>query len=398
MANVIDYLNWRGDIPFDRDPLNKIDAVIFACLSYVNFGGVVPEDGMISIRDACDRFMELHTEEELKADKSFFSSAPDLLKTVAATERFGHLMLSDYADHTDIEDMVQFAAVTIHLSPDELFISFRGTDDTIVGWKEDFYLSYMTVSAEKESIEYLDMIASKYDSWVIMGGHSKGGHLSIYSASRTSDETRSRIVGIYDFDGPGFKTEMKESRRFRVVESRIVRVIPENSIIGRLLLGTTDPIIVASTQKGVMQHDPLSWEIMGKEFVTLEKNTVASDVFDMTLTTWIDNLEPDAKKQFIDDVFSVLEASGETNISAVASCGLGGVKKMLARIKTIDKGSREQVKLLMRIFIDNWGVVWASYRQRQAALGKSGSKISFVKMITSGGGNDPAEVRTNESI
>ena len=118
----------------------------------------------------------------------------------------------------------------------------------------------------------------------------------------------------------------------------------------------------------------------------------------MTLTTWIDNLEPDAKKQFIDDVFSVLEASGETNISAVASCGLGGVKKMLARIKTIDKGSREQVKLLMRIFIDNWGVVWASYRQRQAALGKSGSKISFVKMITSGGGNDPAEVRTNESI
>lgn len=398
MANIVDYLNWRGDIPFDRDPLNKVDAVIFACMSYVNLGGVVPEEGLITVRDAYERFMEIHTEEELNADKSFFSSAPALFKAVASTERFGNLKLSDFVDHTDIEDMVQFAAVTIHLSPEELFISFRGTDDTIVGWKEDFYLSYMTVSAEKESIEYLDKVASLYDGWIIMGGHSKGGHLSIYSASRTSDETRGRIAGIYDFDGPGFKTEMRESRRFRAIESKIIRVIPENSIIGRLLLGTADPIIVSSTQKGVMQHDPMSWEVIGKDFVTLEKNTVASDVFDMTLTTWIDSLNPDAKKQFIDDVFAVLEASGETNISAIAACGLAGVKKMLGRIKTIDKGSREQVKLLMRIFIDNWGVVWASYRQRQAALGKSGSKISFVKMITSGGGNTTSEVSTNESI
>ena len=113
MANIIDYLNWRGDITFSQDPLNKVDALLFACLAYVDFAGVVSEgDEEISIHDANEVFAGIHSEEELAADNSFISFAPSLLKKAAACDRYKDLLLSRYVNHTDIEDMIQFSSVT----------------------------------------------------------------------------------------------------------------------------------------------------------------------------------------------------------------------------------------------------------------------------------------------
>jgi hypothetical protein len=134
-------------------------------------------------------------------------------------------------------------------------------------------------------------------------------------------------------------------------------VIPENSVIGRLLSDTAVPLVVSSTEKGIMQHDPLSWGIEGKKFVAMEKTSVASDVFDEILTQWITEMKQDEKKQFIDDLFSVLEASGETNVSQISTVSLVEVKAMLDRMHALRRDSQAVIRKLLRLFIDNWGDV-----------------------------------------
>ena len=357
MANLVDYVNWRGDLSFEQDPFNEVDALFFSCISYVDFSGIVTEGTSISLSDASDLFFQIHTQEERDADKSFIRFAYHLMKKAAYVPRYANVILSDYVDHTDPANLIQFAVVSVRYAPSEVFIAFRGTDDTLVGWKEDFYLSYAQISSEAESLEYLNSVQSGRLDRIRMGGHSKGGHLAIFSAMETDKEIQDRIDGIYDFDGPGFNDEVKETDKFKNIGSKIFRVIPENSVIGRLLSDTAVPLVVSSTEKGIMQHDPLSWGIEGKKFVAMEKTSVASDVFDEILTQWITEMKQDEKKQFIDDLFSVLEASGETNVSQISTVSLVEVKAMLDRMHALRRDSQAVIRKLLRLFIDNWGDV-----------------------------------------
>ncbi|SCW66857.1 Protein of unknown function [Ruminococcaceae bacterium YRB3002] len=358
-TNLEDYLIWRGDLPFERDPVNAADALLFACISYVDFEGVIPVKGAISLRDAASRFYEIHTEEQLESDRSFIRFAPGLLKKAAETVRFGNLQLSSYVNKINQIDMIQFSAITIRISPSEVFIAYRGTDDTIVGWKEDFYMSYATVISEDLAVEYLKEVQGGRSDRIYMGGHSKGGHMAIFSAYCTTPDIQDRIGAIYDFDGPGFNDAIMRTDRFRKIGPKILRYIPENSIIGRLLSDTARPVVVSSSERGIMQHDPMSWGISSKEFITVPKNSVASDVFDETLTKWIDEMDQEERKKFIDELFAVLEASGVTNISMLSQCGLSGVKAMLRQMHTLRKSSQSKIRILLRLFIDNWGDVIA---------------------------------------
>ena len=355
-TNIYDYINWRGDLSFEQDPFNAMDALLFACISYVDFNGIIPEEGSITMEEATDVYFQIHTQEEIEADKSFTRFSYLLMREASHKDRYRNLTISDFVDCTSMEDLIQFAVLTIRTAPDEVFIAFRGTDDTIVGWKEDFYMSCSTISSEKEALEYLIRTQAGKNDRIRLGGHSKGGHLSIYCSYRADEEIQNRIEKIYDLDGPGFNKEVKNSERFQRIGSKIERYIPENSVIGRLLADTAEPVVVVSSEKGLMQHDPVSWGIIGKEFVTVAKPSLASDVFDDTLTKWIDDMDFESKRQFIDDLFAVLEASGETNISQFSQLGLIQVKAMLDRMHSLQRESQLKIKVLLRLFIDNWGV------------------------------------------
>ena len=206
MSNILDYLAWRGDLSLTQDPFNSIDALVLSCLSYVDFTGVVPaeDNALITVEEASERFFTLHSAEELAQDKSFIRFAPDLLRAMARTDRFKNAYILNFVDDTDISRGIQFAAVEIDLSDGTAFISFRGTDDTVVGWKEDFNLSFMTVPSEMEAVRYLRKVTDGRQDKIRLGGHSKGGHLAIFAATTADPETASRIDHVYSFDGPGF--------------------------------------------------------------------------------------------------------------------------------------------------------------------------------------------------
>ena len=359
MSNILDYLTWRGDLTFAQDPFNCIDALILSCLSYVDFENVVPAKGgkYITVKDASKRFFELHSEEELAQDKSFINYGHTLLRSLAESDRFKDALLRNYVNDTDISREIQFAAVEIDTSDGVAFISFRGTDDTIVGWKEDFNLSFMTVPAEDEAVIYLKGVTEGRANRVRIGGHSKGGHLAVYAATAVEPELGSRIETIYNFDGPGFNHEAMESVQFRHVQPRIIKVIPESSIVGRLLTNSTEPLVVKSTEMGIMQHDPLTWQLEGKEFVLCGFTDRISNLFDETMTTWLGEMSFEERKVFVDELFSVFEASGCENLSMMTKVGVKGTKAMIERMREIRNDSGAKIRTLMKMFFINFNVL-----------------------------------------
>lgn len=355
MSNFLDYLAWRGDLTLEQDPFNSIDALILSSLSYVDFKGVIPlrGEGIITVEEASARFFGLHSEEELAQDKSFINYAPSILKALAGTERFRNAFLLNFEDDTDISREIQFAAVEIDTSDGAAFISFRGTDDTIIGWKEDFNLSYMTVPAENEAASYLKEVTEGRDEKIRIGGHSKGGHLAIYAAMAADSGLQSRIEKVYSFDGPGFNHEAMETEKFKSLQPKIFKVIPETSIIGRLLENTTEPLIVKSTELGIMQHDPLSWQLEGKRFETCDTTDKISDTFDETMSVWLGEMSFEDRKVFVDELFSVFEASGCEYLSTMSKVGIKGTRAMIERMGQIRNDSGAKVRTLVKMFLIN---------------------------------------------
>ena len=381
MSNLLDYLAWRGDLTLAQDPFNSIDALILSCLSYVNFDKVIPAKGRgkITMEKASEKFFSIHSEEELAQDKSFISFAPAMLKALGKTERFRNAYLQNYVDDTDISREIQFAALEIITSDGFSFISFRGTDDTVIGWKEDFNLSFMTVPAEDEAARYLKKVMKGRLDKVRIGGHSKGGHLAIYAAATATSEVSDRIERIYNFDGPGFNHEAKQTENFRHIQPKIVKVIPQTSIIGRLLENTAEPIVVRSTELGIMQHDPLSWQLEGKEFDICSSTDMISDLFDETMTGWLNDMTFEDRKQFVDELFSVFEASGCEYLSTMTKVGVKGTRAMIERMHRIRNDSGAKVRTLVKMFFVNLNVLRDSVVKEKIEEGKGRLAIAAAK-------------------
>ena len=216
----------------------------------------------IELKKLVKEFKKLHTIKELEADKSFIRLAPFMMFEMAESVRFGNCVIRNYVNEIVTEAEQQFSAVEIVLDDGTSYISFRGTDDTIIGWKEDFNLSTGVVPAQKRAVEYMQRISDKASGMLRVGGHSKGGNLAIYG-SVMCKSVHDKILEIYSNDGPGFSKEFQESPETAEMMPKIIRIIPEYSIIGTLLEHEKQPIIVASTSRGLLQHDGFSWEVQG---------------------------------------------------------------------------------------------------------------------------------------
>lgn len=204
MANIEDYLLWRGDLTFEQDEFNLVDNLILAELAYVDFKDIIPAAGSgekITLKQACDDFFELHDEEELKLVKSFIWYAPFFMKKMAHTKRFADMLLGNYALHNNEEKQVQFGAFTAEPGDGSIYVSFMGTDDSLVGWKEDFNMSFIRpIPSQLEAAEYVNETIKYSRRKIRLGGHSKGGNLAIYAAVKAKPSLRRRIIAVYNND------------------------------------------------------------------------------------------------------------------------------------------------------------------------------------------------------
>ena len=285
MGNIFDYLTWRGDLTFTQDPPNAVDALIFSTLTYVGYGETAerPPETAASLRRCAEEFFALENPESRVRSKKDM----ELLRCAAATARFGHCGLCLYRSVLLPEQETQFAAMTFLLDDGSMFLAYRGTDNSLVGWKEDFNMTFQqTIPAQRLAQEYIREAALAHTAPMRVAGHSKGGNLAVFAAARCSPMVRKRILTVYNNDGPGFTKYMIGDPGYNAIVPRIQTYIPQSSVIGMLLEHEEPFIVIRSKSVGIMQHDPYSWEVEGPHFLPVQEVTESSQFLDATIKTW----------------------------------------------------------------------------------------------------------------
>ena len=342
MASIMEYLDWRGDLTLAERPFNEVDNLLLAELSYLDLGGIVPADfqGVIRLSDAAAAFTRRTPEANmvvLVPDK-----IPDLARKMAASARFRDIGLSGYVCKLDEQTETQFAALCFRLPDGSVYVAFRGTDDTIVGWKEDFNMGFLpTVPAQREAADYLRAAAAAYPSSPLRaGGHSKGGNLAVYSAVWCGEAVQNQLIAVYNNDGPGFHASLLGLPEHRRIAGKILTLLPESSVVGMLLEHEEDYQVVRSSQIGLMQHDGFSWQVLGTQFVHRDDLTQSGKLVDNTLREFISSLSQEQRIAFIDALFEVLTCTNAETLTDLKEGGFRTVYSMLKTVRALDKDTR----------------------------------------------------------
>lgn len=312
MANIFDYIKWRGDLSFTQDGPNAVDALILSALSYINYGPNVQENPTVPVvlKDAAEEFFALEDHESRVRVKNDL----ELLHLAAASDRFGRSELCMYRNEFIPEQETQFAAMTFLLDDGSMFLAFRGTDYTLVGWKEDFNMTFQqTIPAQRLAEQYTREVAQEFSFPMRLGGHSKGGNLAVFAAARSSPMIQKRILNVYSNDGPGFTKYLMGDPGYLAMVPKIATYIPQSSVIGMLLEHEEPFTIIRSKNVGLLQHDPYSWEVLGREFVPVQEVTESSLFVDATIKTWFANMTNQERNQLVDVMFTLLGTGGVEN-------------------------------------------------------------------------------------
>lgn len=350
MPNIQDYVLWRGDLPIRQVPLCDVDALLLSYLSYMRYDGVVGdsfEGEGVRLADAAQELLDRNERDKtplaynVKEDRK-------LLAALMQSARFADMRLVGYVNRVDDKVEEQFSGVTFLIEDGSSFVAFRGTDDAMVGWKEDFNMSFETqVPAQRDAAAYVEKAAAALKRPMRVGGHSKGGNLAAYAGMFVSDETREWIRTVYNFDGPGFNEATISSPDFGKVDMRIRTFVPQSSMVGILMWHREPFTIVRSDGVGVFQHDAYTWQIMGGSFLTLSERTGHSHFADDTIKHWLEELTPEMRRQAIDGIYSVLCASEGKNVSELFEAR--NVMSVLKAAGAMDEKTKNAVSEAFRL-------------------------------------------------
>ena len=349
-TTVADYLTWRGDIPFSVDPFNEVDNLVLCIVSYINFRRFPelltrnPREAVL-LSDICQKL----TVEDEQLGLSQLSYIP-VVQQAAQTERFAGTRMFAFEDRSDEEAQMQFAAVTFLLPDKSVFVAFRGTDTSLVGWKEDFNMSYLeSVPAQVRAAEYTAEIMRlcRFHK-VRIGGHSKGGNLAAWAGLHLPHRDYGRLLAVYNNDGPGFSRSMTERPEYALLRDKLHTFIPESSIVGVLLEHCEDYTVIASTARSIMQHEALSWCTERNRFIHLEERSAMGRRSDDVLRDWIGSMTPQERKDFTDAFFEILSMGGKARtLDDVQEMGLSGAVALVKEYAGADEKTR---RILAEIF------------------------------------------------
>ncbi|MBO6127793.1 MAG: DUF2974 domain-containing protein [Pseudobutyrivibrio sp.] len=334
MGTIADYIQWRGDLEFWQDGFNVIDNLVLSCLSYVELDDIFTADSpeVMDIQTINKLYYEKVFNKKSFRDGSILKDAPITLKYIANTSRYKNIKIRNYISLNDTKRTLQFAAMEFLLPDGTSYIAYRGTDDTIVGWKEDFKLATSEVEAEKEAVKYLNRVARDNQRILRIGGHSKGGHLAVYAVAKCDKDVRNRVDKIYSNDGPGFMKNIAESKAMEDISGKIVSIIPEDSIVGLLMEPIVKPIIVKSTAIAVAQHNLATWCLNGKKLQTAKDVTKTAKLLDSTLKENVGKMTDEEIDEFVDNLFSLFEATGALTLTELKKSGLKGLQALSKKV------------------------------------------------------------------
>ncbi len=356
MSDLFDYLKWRSDIRFSASPFNDVDNLVLAELAYSDFSGIVPSVGKaVPVTEACERFFQKHDKEEILKNTSFTAKAPLLMESIVTGGRFGTMQLFRYVDDLDEEKTAQMSAVTYLLDDGTIYVAFRGTDSSLVGWKEDFDIGCLTETrGQMLAVSYLDQIAEEFDVPIRVGGHSKGGNFAVYAAAFCRPEIQDRILRVYSNDGPGYRKEVTEMPGYLRILPKVRKIVPDTSMIGMLLTDKATCQVVKSNAFGILQHDALSWSTERDRFETAEPSELGK-LLNNVLTSWIDGMDDNIRNSVTDTIFNAFEATGADTFHEIAQQKWKSAEAVLGYLFKIPREKQEELFQLAGTLLKNGG-------------------------------------------
>jgi len=305
MDNIITYAQQVLE-PFDIRPFCDVDSLILSCMAYLDIPPELAAARSWKGLPLRDLFRAEHF------DRLFsVTFAPErtkkLLTALAASPRFRDVRVMGYVDHTDPALEKQFSAMTFRLENRLSYVSFRGTDSSLVGWKEDFNMAFRSpIPSQEEAIRYLTAAGRHCPGSILLGGHSKGGNLAVYAAAFCKESLQLRIQRVYSHDGPGFLPHVLQSPGFSRLKDRIEKTLPQSSVIGMLLEHQENAKIIKSRTVSLLQHDPFTWELKDQAFVVVDHLTADARYIDLTLSAWLERMSPDQRERMVEALFGIL--------------------------------------------------------------------------------------------
>ncbi|MCH3967397.1 MAG: DUF2974 domain-containing protein [Atopobiaceae bacterium] len=363
MAHLLDYLDWYGDLDFDAVPFNEVDNLILSQVSYLDLSAVVPAGEPIDLSHAARAFADHTASEDLGPLLS--PDLMDLLQRMASTgRRFSGATLSAYESVLDVATHEQFGAVVVGLADGSSYVSFRGTDASLVGWLEDCEMSYKVVPSQVHALDYLERVGAATSGPLHVGGHSKGGNLAAYATSRCSQAIRDRVVAVWCNDSPGFDEQVVPLASLEPIASRIHLFTPGYSVVGALFEHLADPVVVRSDGVGIMEHSAMDWRVMRGDLVRGERpgdgTVYVNKAFDQLLCS----RDLTGRKKLLDDLYQALAVQGITSLDDMLSNGGAGLASTLASLQSLDDDDRK----VMQDFL--WGIAGGAMADAVAPAAK----------------------------
>lgn len=341
------YLREYGDVSFLERPMNDVDSLVLCQLAYLKFDGLVPgiegNERSVTLRELAG-----HPDAAgLFADERYEKDNRELFEAMLAGRRFCDLKLNCYINVIEKERETQFSAVTYILEDNTIYVAFRGTDETIVGWKEDFNMAFLSpVPGQAMSVKYLNIVTEKFCNSFYVGGHSKGGNFAVYSAMNCAPYVQDRILKIYSMDGPGFRPEILEKCGYDRIADRVVKLLPHSSMVGMLFEWDTQYRVVEARSFGLAQHNPYNWKVKDGEFVMAEDIYQRARMADNTINEWIMSLDEQQTRLFVDTLYQVISASEAEDLIAITADWKRSMLGVVSALKEVDE---DTVKALQEV-------------------------------------------------
>ncbi len=353
METVLDYLKEYGDCSFRDMPMTEVDSLALCQLSYLKFDGMVPGVRENSSSVTLQSLKEHPDYEKLFADVRYEEVNRALIEGMLAGKRFRNMKLNCYVNIIEKQWETQFSAITYILDDGTVYVAYRGTDETIVGWKEDFNMAFLSpVPGQEYSVGYLNSVADRIRVPFYVGGHSKGGNLAVYSAMNCRPEVQDRILRVFSMDGPGFRPEVLERCGYDLIADRVTKILPHSSLVGMLFESDMNYQVVASKTFGLAQHDPYTWLVEGDHLKHVNDIYERRKRMDNTLNTWILSLDEKQLRTFVDTLYQVISASRADNLIEFTAEWKRSMNGIIAALKEVDEDTTKVLKTVVKALFD----------------------------------------------
>lgn len=348
MKDIVEYIKETSNTTLAEADFNEVDSLVLSQFSYLKFDGIVPGIGKeraVSVEEIAKHTLF----ENLFSDERYAKDNRALFSAMLQSERYRTMKLNFYVNMVDPAWEIQFSAITCLFQNGMIYVAYRGTDESLIGWKEDFNMGFLTpVPAQEKAVQYLNHVSEYFAGNFIVGGHSKGGNLAVYSAMKCRESVRNRIIKIYSHDGPGFRKEFLQSGEYDKISDRVCKLLPHSSVVGMLLQQQEHYEVIECRSVGLFQHNPFNWIVEKGHFRQVDNIDMGTRILDDGLNKWASSLDKEQLQEMVDALYQVISATEATTLLELTHDWKKNAAIMTAAVKDMNPETKKMIKQVVK--------------------------------------------------